>query len=68
MVLQTGKTALQILAKRYTWGDESKLTEGIDKGRLVVAVKAGDVADVQRLVECQGVDVNATTPVRHDVL
>ena len=57
-VLQAGETALQTLAKKFTRGDEAQLTGAIQKGQLIVAVKSGDLADVRRLVKCQGVDIN----------
>ena len=54
-VLQAGETALQRLAKKCTDGNEAQLTEAIQKGQLIVAVKSGDIAGVQR---CQGVDIH----------
>ena len=57
-VLQAGETALQALAKQFTHGDEAQLTEAIQKSQFIVAVKSGDIADVQQLVECQGVDIH----------
>lgn len=54
-VLQDGETALQTLAKKFTGGNEAQLTEAIQKGQLIVAVKSGDIAGVQR---CQGVDIH----------
>ena len=58
-VLKVGETALQVFAKRFTRGDEVQLTETIQTAQLILAVKSGDIADVQRLVECQGMDINA---------
>ena len=54
-VLQAGETALQRLAKKFAGGNEARLTEAIQKGQLIVAVKSGDIAGVQR---CQGVDIH----------
>ena len=57
-VLKEGLTALQMLAKRNTGGDEARLIEAIEKGQLIVAVKSGDIADIRRLVENQGADIH----------
>ena len=63
-VLQAGETALQTLAERYTRGDESQLIEVIENARLTIAVKSGDIADIRRLGECQGVDIHTRDRVR----
>ena len=49
---------MKSFAKRFIRGDEAQLAEAIHKGQLIVAVKSGDIADVRRLVECQGVDIH----------
>ena len=51
------------LAKRFTRGNEVRLTDAIQKARLIVAVKNGDIADVRYLVECQGKDIHAKDSV-----
>ena len=56
--LQAGETALQRLAKKFTEGDESQLTEALQKAQLIVGVRMGDLAEMRHLIECEGIDVS----------
>ena len=57
--LQAGVTARRKLALRLMNGDESELMESIRTAELVVAVKAGDITEVKRLLTLEGADINA---------
>ena len=56
---------MEILADRFTDDDKAQLLKAIQKAELIIAVKSGDIADVRRLVECQGVGLHAPNQVWH---
>jgi hypothetical protein len=55
---QSGDTAAQVLATRFTDGDEAKSMELIQEAQLMIAVKAGHLAEVRRLIEDGGMSVS----------
>ena len=48
-----------MLASRFADGDEAQLMEGIQQVQPIVAIKVGDLAELRRLLEVQGLDPNA---------
>ena len=64
--LQAGITALKKLAVRFTSSDEIQLLESIHVAQMVVAVKTGDVAELQRYIGLNKMDVNASDHVSKD--
>jgi hypothetical protein len=47
-----------VLATRFTDGDEAKLLEAIQQAQLMIAVKAGHLVHVRRLIEDGGMSVS----------
>ena len=52
---------MQVLAARFTTGDEPKFLKDIQRHQLVAAVKARDLAGVRGLVEVGGLNVSQIT-------
>ena len=50
---------LQTLANRFSSGNESVVMRALHKAQLIVAVRMGDLAEVRRLIECEGMGVKA---------
>ena len=62
-----GTSALRSLAIVYTNGDEAEFLQHIQVAQCVAAVKAGDLAELRRLIEDDRIEVDGKDYVRYIV-